>query len=84
MLAQPATLSDHLVIANLARGIPLDPKDRHKTKSRSRGAKVKVHGGEMTEDIQRMADQFHVNSMQGDWARSTGSSPAALKWALGD
>ena len=43
---------------------------------------VSVHGGSMTPAVRQAAETFHAANTTREWARRTGSDPAAIAEAL--
>ncbi len=50
--------------------------------SYGRSVPVEVHGGASTSRKRKVADSWHTANMPKDWAKSTGSDPAAIAWLM--
>ncbi len=62
------------------RALLLQSRARRHKALPSRGAGVKVHGGEMTPQVRAMANAFRQSKIRKRIAKQTGSSPEAVDW----
>ena len=83
-LSAPFTMDDSVSALLLSRGKRPEGPQAVVTPSAPKPTPVTVHGGAATDGVVRSAEAWADANRAAHWAASTGSSPAAIQWALSD
>ena len=86
LTSQPMTYRDAFALLVMSRGGDVTAAfEKPQSTDGARQGKavpVSVHGGASTSHARKVADQWHTANMSKDWAKSTGSDPAAIAWLM--